>query len=49
MYQKWNTALLADLIWICGQHVLFCNIFVCFCLHLCVSTYYNNLNFLLTN
>ena len=26
MYQKWKRALLADLIWTCGQHVLFCNI-----------------------
>ena len=33
MYQKWNRALLVDLIWTCGQHVLFCYIFVCFCLH----------------
>ena len=33
MYQKWKTAFLADLIWTCGQHVLFRNIFVCFCLH----------------
>ena len=37
MYQKWNRALLADLIWTCGQHVLFCNIFGCFCLH-CACT-----------
>ena len=28
MYQKWNMALLADLIWTCGHHVLFCNIFI---------------------
>ena len=33
IYRKWNTALLVDLIWACGQHVLFHNIFVCFCLH----------------
>ena len=29
-YWKWNTVLLVDLIWTCGQlHVLFHNIFVC--------------------
>ena len=44
MYWKWNTALLADLIWTCGQHLLFCIIFGCCCymyLHLCVCTNYN--------
>ena len=47
MYRKGNTALLADLIWTCGQDFLFCNIFGCFCLHLCMSTNCDNLNFLL--
>ena len=37
MYWKWNMALLALLIWTFGQHVLFCNIFICFCLH-CACT-----------
>ena len=45
MYLRWNTALLADLICTCGQHVLFRNIFVCFCLHLCIHTNHDNLNF----
>ena len=36
MYRKWNTALLADLIWTCGQHVLFRNIFGCF-VYICVK------------
>ena len=36
MYQQWNMTLQADLIWTCGQHVLFHNSFGCFCLHLCV-------------
>ena len=30
MYHKWNRAFLADLIWTCGQHILFCNIFSVF-------------------
>ena len=48
MYFKWDTALLADLIWTCGQHVLFHNIFVCFItLCVCVCTNHKNLNFLL--
>ena len=44
MYWKcqWNTALLADMIWTCGQLFLFC-------LHLCMRTNHNNLNFLLIN
>ena len=42
-------ALLADLIWICGQHVLFCYIFGWFCLHLSMHTDPNNLNYLLMN
>ena len=36
-------ALLTDLIWTCGQHALFRNVFDCFCLHLCVCTNQNNL------
>ena len=47
MSRKWNMDLLVDLVWTCGQHVLFLNIFVCFCLHQCVHTDHNNLNFLL--
>ena len=49
IYWKWNTALLVDLIWICDKHVLFGNIFGCFCLHLCMCTNHNNFNFLLIN
>ena len=30
MYRKWNMALPANLIWTCGQHVLFHNILVVF-------------------
>ena len=37
-------ALLADLIGISGQYILFCIIFVCFCSHVCVHTNHNNLN-----
>ena len=45
MFQNFNMTLWADLIWTCGQHVLFHNIFGYFCM----STNHNNLNFLLNN
>ena len=37
MYRKWNMALLYNLVWICGQHVLFRNIFGCLCLCACTQ------------
>ena len=51
MYWKWNKALLADLIWTCGQHVLFHNIFRCSCLgYMCACAQnHNSLNFLIIN
>ena len=48
MYRKWNTAFLADLIWTCGQYVLFRNIFVSVSILSCAQII-KILNFLLIN